>query len=759
MRRNIKRLRIEVTGIVQGVGFRPHVHRLAARWRLAGWARNSGGALELEVQGAPESCVSFLEDLVKQAPAPAHVQRLGVTEIRADGQEDAFTIIDSRMVSKQSRFVPVDIGICDACRRELLDAQDRRHHYPFTNCCACGPRYTIIERLPYDRERTSMRSFHLCLDCDFEYANDIDRRFHAEPNACPDCGPQYTFADEHKLLTGKAAVDAAAKTLVEGKVIGVKGIGGIHLTCLATDSEAVDKIRRLKDRPDKPLAVMVSDEKAAGRVGRLSESEADLLRGPERPIVLLGRRAGVLAGNICPGLDTVGVMLPYAPIHVLLLEETGAPLVMTSANRGGAPIIIDNEAAATQLSGVADGLLLHDRRIVNGCDDSVVRQAAGRSITVRLGRGKAPAALRLPGDYRPILACGSDLKSSVCLAAGGWAHVSQYLGDLSDPDCLGRFRETVDRLGRLLDFTPEVVACDAHPDYVSTAYGEALELPLRRVQHHHAHIAAVMAEKEISEPVIGVAFDGNGWGLDGNVWGGEWLICDRRLAVRGAHFKNFPMPGGEAAIRQPWRMAVGYLTAIGLDASRIADIFPDIDPADIGPVIRQIESGVNTPLTSSCGRLFEAVATLITGCRAQSYEGQAASSLESLVLAGYDAGAYSFNLADVAGVTQVDGAPMLRALLEDKAAGAPPELMATRFQAGLAESVRLVGRHLRDKEGIETVVLSGGVFVNSHLFSETARRLEDDGFSVVTSEHIPINDGGISLGQAAIVAAGGGFPD
>ncbi|MDP1808773.1 MAG: carbamoyltransferase HypF, partial [Actinomycetota bacterium] len=526
--RNIKRLRIEVSGIVQGVGFRPHVHRLAARWRLAGWARNSGGALELEVQGAAESCVSFLEDLVKQAPAPAHVHRLGVTEIRADGQEEAFTIIDSRMASKQSRFIPVDIGICDACRRELLDGRDRRHHYPFTNCCACGPRYTIIERLPYDRERTSMRSFHLCLDCDFEYANEVDRRFHAEPNACPECGPQYTYVDRHGSMTGKAAVAAAAKSLVEGKVIGVKGIGGIHLTCLATDPRPVDKIRRLKDRPAKPLAVMVSDEKEAARLGRLSEAEADLLRGPERPIVLLGRRAGALADNVCPGVDTVGVLLPYAPIHVLLLNEARAPLVMTSANRGGAPIIIDNEAAATKIKGNADGLLLHDRRIVNGCDDSVVRHRSGRSITMRLGRGKAPAALRLPGDYRPILACGSDLKSTICVAAGGWAHVSQYLGDLSDPDCLGRFRETVDRLGRLLNIVPELVACDAHPDYAGTRWARRWNrrsgLPLTQVWHHHAHASGVAGEFPAIKNWLVFTWDGVGLGEDGTLWGGEALL-------------------------------------------------------------------------------------------------------------------------------------------------------------------------------------------------------------------------------------------
>jgi len=757
--RNIKRLRIEVSGIVQGVGFRPHVHRLAARWRLAGWARNSGGALELEVQGAAESCVSFIEDLVKQAPSPARVHRLGVTEIRADGREEAFTIIESLMAGKLSRFIPVDIGICDACRRELLDERDRRHGYPFINCCACGPRYTIIEKLPYDRERTSMRSFHLCLDCDFEYANEIDRRFHAEPNACPQCGPKYTYMDSHGSATGSDAVIAAGKVLSEGKVLAVKGIGGFHLMCLATDFRPVDKIRTLKDRPDKPLAVMVSDESEAARLGELSAAEADLLRGPERPIVLLSRRAGALPDNVCAGAGTVGVMLPYAPIHLLLLEEARLPLVTTSANHSGAPIIVDNKEAAAELKGIADGWLLNDRAIVNGCDDSVVRHHAGRSITVRIGRGKAPAALRLPGVNRPILACGSDLKSTLCLAAGGWAHVSQYLGDLSDCDCLSRFRETAHRLSRLLDVVPELVACDSHPDYVSTAYARSLDLPLRRVQHHHAHIAAAMAEKEIKGPVIGVAFDGSGWGPDGHIWGGEWLLCDRRLAVRAAHLKEVPMPGGEAAIRQPWRMAVAYLTALGLGGPAIADIFPEIDAADIRLVAGQLAGGVNAPLTSSCGRLFDAVSSIVSGCRSQSYEGQAAAGLEALAFAARDEGAYPFSLTDVDGVTQVDYGEMFAALLEDKAAGAAPAAMAARFHLGLAEVIRSVSRRLRDKEGIETVVLAGGVFVNARLLTATAGRLEADGFSVITNENIPINDGGISLGQAAIVAAGGGLPE
>lgn len=748
------RLRIELNGVVQGVGFRPHAQRLAGRRRLSGWARNNGGILELEVQGRLKACRDFVGELVESAPAPAIVHELRVREVAVQSDEDGFNILVSSAASRRPRFIPVDIGICDSCRSELLAPGDRRRHYPFINCTLCGPRYTIIGRLPYDRERTSMRAFHLCFDCAFEYANESDRRFHAEPNACSECGPHYIYSDTDSSVAGPGAVAKAAASLAAGRILAIKGIGGWHLGCLATDERAVDKLRRSKPRPDKPMAVMVADLEQASKLGRVGPDEVVLLTGDDRPIVLLEAVPGLT--GVTGGLDTIGVMLPYAPVHVLLLQKLREPLVMTSANRSDSPIITDNLEAVSKLSGIADARLSHDRAILNGCDDSVVRRAAGRTVIIRSGRGRAPTAVSLPGDYGPILACGADLKGSVCLAADGWAHLSQYLGSLDDPDCFARYTRTARSLSALLDIRPEVVVCDSHPDYLSASFAHGLGLPVKQVQHHHAHVVAAMAENGLTGPVIGVAFDGSGWGTDGSVWGGEWLICSRTRFERAAHLKYVAMPGGELAVREPWRMAVAYLVDIGLDAQAIGRTLADIDPGVLDIVIRQLKAGVNAPLTSSAGRLFDTAAALIAGCREQSYEGHAASRLESL--AAGDAGSYFLDLSTAGDPFIIDPAPMIRAIIGDISAGVGRSEMAAKFHNGLADAVCSVSRRLRAKEKIDTVVLTGGVFVNARLFSRAVGGLESAGFTVVTNRRVPINDGAISLGQAAVVAAGGGSP-
>jgi len=748
------RLHIELNGVVQGVGFRPHAQKLAARRRLSGWARNNGGALELEVQGRLKACRDFVGELVSSAPAPAIVHGLRVREVAVQSDESGFNILVSSAASRRPRFIPADIGICDSCRSELLAPGDRRRDYPFINCALCGPRYTIIAGLPYDRESTSMCAFHLCLDCAFEYANEPDRRFHAEPNACPQCGPHYIYSDSDRSVAGPKAVAQAAAALEAGRILALKGIGGWHLACLATDESAVDKLRRLKPRPDKPMAVMVADLEQASRLGRIGPHEAVLLTGADRPIVLLEAAVGLT--GVTGGLDTIGVMLPYAPVHVLLLQKIRGPLVMTSANRTGSPIVTDNLEAVAKLGGIADARLSHDRAILNGCDDSVVRRAAGRTVTIRSGRGRAPAAISLPGDYGPILACGADIKSSVCLAADGWAHLSQHLGSLDDPDCFDRYKQTTASLSALLDIRPAVVACDSHPDYLSVVFARGLGLPVKQVQHHHAHVVAAMAEVGLGGPVIGVAFDGSGWGTDGRVWGGEWLICSRDRFERAAHLKYVAMPGGELAVREPWRMAVAYLVDIGLDAEAIGRVLADIDPGVLDVVIKQLGTGINAPLTSSAGRLFDAAAALIAGCRSQSYEGHAASRLESL--AAGDTGAYPLDLdADTAPFI-IDPAPMIRAIIGDLAAGVERSEMAAKFHNGLADTICSVGRRLCDREGLDTIVLAGGVFVNARLLSRAVGTLESAGFTVLINQQVPINDGAISLGQAAVVAAGGGLP-
>ncbi len=750
-----RRWHVEVTGHVQGVGFRPFAKRLANQWQLAGWARNAGGFVELEVQGDLQACNGFVKELVVSLPRPAQIRCLDVKEIKIVLKDSAFSVLASRVDGDLQRFVPKDIGICEDCRQELLDITDRRFGYPFINCCHCGPRYTIINKLPYDRERTSMRKFPLCLDCSFEYATELDRRFHAEPNACAECGPQYIFNDNNSVVSGRSAVDSAILTLAEGKILAIKGIGGFHLAALANCSEAIARIRQIKSRPDKPLAVMVSDMSDALKLGKIDTGEAELLDGPDCPIVLLDKASFDLAPNIAPGLTNIGVMKAYAPIHFLLLKEFDVPLVMTSANKGGSPIIINNNDALVKLKNEVDAFFSHNRSISNGCDDSVVRKVAGRTMALRLGRGRAPHALELKGEYSPILACGADLKNTFALAANGWAHISQHLGDLSDLDCFDRYQQTIKTLCGLLDIEPQKVACDLHPDYVSVSYAESLGVPVERVQHHHAHIASSLAEKGIHEPVIGVAFDGSGWGYDDRIWGGEWLICDLQHMERVAHLKEVSMPGSEAAIRFPWRMALSYLVDLQLEHDAIVELLGFISEDEINAVRKQISSGINMPLTSSCGRLFEAVSSLVLGCRSQSFEGQAASYLESAV-SSEEEGLYQFALAGRKGMIEVDYTQALTALIADKQVGTPPAVIAARFHNGLADVLATVSERLRAERGINKVVLGGGVFANAFLYTKAIDLLEGRGFQVVTAEEVPINDGGISFGQAAVVAAGGG---
>lgn len=769
-----KRFRVRITGLVQGVGFRPFLRRLADERHVGGWARNTGGVVIAEIEGEPDNCGAFLRDVRDMAPAPARLESVEIEEVETTAKLDLdFVIPQSQLDGDAERFIPVDIGICEECRRELLDPGDRRSDYPFTNCAHCGPRYTILRDLPYDRERTSMRDFRLCVDCHGEYTHTEDRRYHAEPNACGACGPQYTFVDSGGQLSGKDALENAGALLRNGGVLALKGIGGFHLVCRADSYRAVERLRTGKARPDKPMAVMVADLREAARFTRVSEAAEALLTGPDRPIVLVpqdrfngmtftgpgaaanaGGPSARLAPNINKGLSTLGIMLPYAPVHVLLMARTKSPLVYTSANRNGETLIADNGEAQAELRGVADAWLMHDRKILNRCDDSVVRPVGKRTITLRAGRGRAPHFVRLPGSYAPILAGGADLKNAVCLASGGWAHLGPFVGDLADAGNLDHYRKTIESLCRLLRIKPEVVACDAHPDYVSTDYARSLGLPVVPVQHHHAHIASVMAERGLEDPVIGVAFDGLGWGGDGTSWGGEWLICDLTQFTRVAHLNEVPLPGGDSSAREPWRTAVGHLHGLGLSAEDISRRLPQISPAHIGKVVSMLTHHVNTFPTSSCGRLFEAVAAVCLGTVGQSYEGQAAAYLESEAARKLSSRPYEFTFAfrdETPFVIESEG--MWRRLLDELDAGVPVGAISARFHDGLAIAIQQVCIELRDREKLQDVVLSGGVFVNSHLLETAIGLLESVGFRVHTPERVPINDGGIGLGQAAIAAA------
>ena len=754
-----RRYRVRITGIVQGVGFRPFLHRLAAERSLGGWAKNAGGAVVAEIEGDPEECAAFLRDIEEKAPDPAVLRRINVEEIGPVSAPADFKILPSDRQSGLERFLPVDIGICDECRSELADALDRRYEYPFINCCRCGPRYTIVRELPYDRERTSMRSFHLCLDCRCEYEFEEDRRYHAEPNACWECGPQYTFLDDEGQSAGRNALDAAVGALGAGRILAVKGVGGFHLVCDATAPEAVERLRLLKRRPKKPLAVMVANLEMARALGIVGDREAKLLQGDDRPI-LLARRAPAAGGedrgprprlaDISPGLNTIGLMLPYAAVQVLLLERLDRPLVYTSANTSGGALTAENTEARETLKKMADGWLLHDRRIANPCDDSVVRAAGEVTVTIRGGRGRAPHAVPVEGRYPAIIACGSDLKASVCLADRGWAHIGPHIGDLADATCAGRYEETIAKMSSLLRIEPRLAACDSHPDFISTDFARGLGLPLVEVQHHHAHIAAVMAERQLSGPVIGVAFDGLGWGDDGALWGGEWLVCDRSTYRRAAHLREIVLPGGDAPARYPWRTAVSHLRAIGLGPAEIAGLLPGLDPARTRAVIGQLEQGINTVRTSSVGRLFEAVAAVVLGEKVQSYEGRSASVLEAL--SGTVSGAYRFVLAEKGDSIEVDARRVWSELLADIEAGASKAEISSRFHQGLAVAIVDVASRLRERDGLEDVVLAGGVFVNSRLLTAAVRRLGKAGFTIHVPEKIAINDGGISLGQAVVAA-------
>lgn len=754
-----RRLRVVVRGAVQGVGFRPFVYRLAGELDLPGWVLNDPQGVYLEVEGPPPALEAFLLRLQAGPPPPAFIQSLEYTQLDPVGYA-GFEIRASRRDGPVRALVLPDIATCPACLAEVLDPADRRHLYPFTNCTHCGPRFSIIEALPYDRPRTSMKGFALCPACRAEYENPLDRRFHAQPTACPECGPRLALwdAEGHPLAERHDALLGAVAALRRGDVVAVKGLGGFHLMVRADDDAAVRRLRERKRREAKPLALMAPSLKRAQELCHLDPLEERLLTAPEAPIVLLRRLAegGGVAPAVAPGHPNLGVMLPCTPLHHLLLRELGDCVVATSGNRSEEPICIDEREAVTRLAGIADLYLVHDRPIVRHVDDSVARVVLGREQLLRRARGYAPLPITLKREMPTILATGAQLKNALALAVGRDVFVSQHIGDLENPEAVAALTAAAQDFRRLYDVTPEIVAVDAHPDYASTRLGRALGLPVVAVQHHMAHVAACMAENELEPPLLGVAWDGTGDGEDGTIWGGEFLVPEGRAFTRVAHLRPFRLPGGEAAVREPRRSALGLLHA-AYGAAAAGPAFAGLPPygsfsaAARGVLWRMLERGINAPVTTSVGRLFDAVAALLDVRQVARYEGEAAIELEFAAARARPLGEpWPFTLRPVAaaGPLVLDWQPLLEALLAERAAGADVPALAGRFHATLAEMIVAVA----ERVGLKRVALGGGCFQNRVLLEETVRRLTARGFRAYWPQRVPPNDGGIALGQVAVAA-------
>ncbi|MEZ4585672.1 MAG: carbamoyltransferase HypF [Gemmatimonadales bacterium] len=747
--------RVRVTGLVQGVGFRPFVHRLALRHHLGGWVRNASGEVQIEIEGIELDLTTFLEELRADAPPLARIEEVGVDRHEPEGLE-GFSVIESLAEPNRRQPVSADVATCPACERELFDESDRRYRYPFITCTDCGPRFTIIDEMPYDRERTSMRAFAQCPDCLAEYQTPGDRRHHSETNSCHRCGPRLELVIPDRVrITGNAPALARAVTLLRsGAIVAVRGLGGFHLAVDATNDRAVRRLRSRKRREAKPFAVMVRTIEAARDLAELTEAEAAQLATPERPVVLVRARAdSPIAPAVAPGLAWIGLMLPSTPLHHLLLEGAGRPLVMTSGNLSEEPIAIGNEEALERLGRIADGFLLHDREILARYDDSVVRLVRDRRVFLRRARGFAPMPQSLPlAAPRPILAVGPHLKSTFTLAVERRAFVSQHQGDLDSLETLEQFRLSLDGYQRLFRVRPEVVAHDAHPGYLSTRIAGELGLEAVAVQHHHAHVAAVLAEHGETGPVIGVAFDGTGYGADGTVWGAEVLIADLRDYRRVAHFLPAPLPGGDAAARAPWRAALGYLSLDPPCAPSFAAAFAGIARADRALVERQIAARINSPLASSMGRLFDAAAAVLGVRQVSSFEGQAAMELESL--AGRRSAAEHPGRIDVIdGILVADPLPILAAIGWRLQRGDDRADLAADFHASVARTTEELVRQIAESSALSTVALAGGCFQNARLLESLSTRLTRLGLRVLAPRALSPNDGAISYGQAAVAAA------
>ncbi len=799
--------RLVVRGVVQGVGFRPFVYRLAHRHGLAGWVANSSSGVVVEVDGPDDALSAFERDLTVEAPVLARVESVEseVIETRATGSSDAgdgahtptaahFEIRPSEHDPNETTLICPDVAICPDCLAEFLDPSDRRHHYPFINCTNCGPRFSIIEGTPYDRPATSMRAFRMCERCQAEYDDPLDRRFHAQPNACVDCGPalglvtpgrpgkdlaetvlgrSYVRMPEQVAALAESDPAAAARWLLRhGAILGVRGLGGFHIAADATLDVTVRALREKKNRPSKPFALMCRSLSVVRELAHVGSDEEKVLTSPWSPVVLLRKReggTGNVAGEavrisklVAPANAYLGIMLPYAPLHHLLFEDGLDALIMTSANRSGEPIAETLAAAKDRLPGITRTFLTHDREIVNRNDDSVVFVEAGRAMMSRRSRGYAPYPIDLGTETAPVLACGSELKNTFTLLKDGRAFVSPHIGDMENQATLDLYEEMVGKFMEWFRFEPTVVAHDLHPDYLATRFArdfaaDRAGVQLVGVQHHHAHIASVMIENRVTDPVIGLALDGTGYGTDGRIWGGEFLVADLTSFERVGHIRYIPLPGGDAAIRYPYRVALSHLHAAGVEDLRdtARAMFGDVPADEMDLVVQQIEKGVNSIDTSSAGRLFDAASAILGVCHEISYEAQAAIELESLLRdsgRARAADAFPYDITEEGETLIVDPSRTVRALAESAMRGDPRDRSASRFHETVVAFCREVCGRVAAARGIGTVALSGGVFQNRYLLRRLSEVLASDGLTVLVNREVPTNDGGVSLGQAIVAS-------
>jgi len=755
----MSRRQVIVRGLVQGVGFRPFVSELARRLRLHGFVQNRTGDVLIEVEGEAVLLDRFLDALSEQAPPLARIESVECQPLSAQGQF-GFQIKESDGRAEGPRFVPPDVATCDDCLHELFDPTDRRYRYPFLNCTNCGPRLTIVRALPYDRERTTMSAFAMCPACAAEYRDPLNRRFHAQPTCCPVCGPRLTWHDAQGPSVGAAdALGETVAALRAGRIVAIKGLGGYHLACPATNDTAVAELRRRKGREERPFAVMVSDLAAAEQLCELSAGERRLLLSPPRPIVLLRRRLDAEdARSVVLGNPLLGIMLAYTPLHHLLLHDmAGVPLVLTSGNRSDEPIAFEDEDARQRLAGIADGFLGHDRPIHMRCDDSVTRIVAGAELPIRRSRGYTPLPVRLPCPcQRPILALGGQLKATFALGREHEAILSHHGGDLDHLEAYQAYVQAIAHYERLFALSPRLIVHDLHPDYASSRHARERSQPgdvaALAVQHHHAHLASAMADNGLEEPVIGVIFDGAGLGTDGAIWGGEFLVGDYRQYHRAGRLRYVAMPGGEQAIRAPWRMAVAHQLDAGLSPHLGGN---PIEARALAAVQRMVERRVNAPWTSSVGRLFDAVAALAGAPLQISYEGQAAMELEWAAREVEPDLCYPFDLCETGAEQQfqLDTRPLIAAVVADRYAGTSRARIARRFHSTVAEFILRGCRRVREQTSLDAVVLSGGVFLNALLLTDADQLLRADRFRVYRHRQVPPSDAGLCLGQLAIAAA------
>ena len=743
------RLRLAIRGAVQGVGFRPFVYRLANEMDLKGWVNNSPQGVLIEVEGDFQELEHFIKRLQEEKPPRSFIQGLEPTYLDPVGFQK-FEVRKSDEGGEKNTLVLPDIATCPECLEEILDSNNRRHRYPFTNCTNCGPRYTIIERLPYDRTNTTMKKFPMCSRCREEYENPENRRFHAQPNACPECGPHLELWDKNGQchFIKDEALKEACEAIRGGQIVAIKGIGGFHIVVDARNDEAVRRLRKLKGREEKPLALMFPSLKSAQGVCRISNIEERILLSPEAPILLLEKiseETGI-SSAVAPGNPYLGVMLPYSPLHHLLLNDLGFPIVATSGNLSDEPICTEEHEALERLRDIADIFLVHNRPIERHVDDSIVRVMAGRELVLRRARGFAPLPIELDMELGKTLAVGAHLKNTVAISFGRQAVLSQHIGDLETSQAYEAFLKVRDSLAGLYDFAPEIIACDLHPDYLSTKYARESGLPLIAVQHHYAHILACMAENRIDSPVLGISWDGTGFGTDKTIWGGEFLIVSETDFERFGHLRTFRLPGGEKAVVEPRRAVIGILYEIyGEDIRNSQASFQSLKEEEI--ILGMLRQNLNSPVTSSAGRLFDAVSSL-TGLRQVTrYEGQAAMELEFALSEVRTEERYPFEIYQEDKTSIVDWEQTIRHIIDDINSKVAVGLISAKFHNSLAEMITAMAR----LAGIEKVALSGGCFQNKYLTERTINSLRDAGFHPYTHQRVPPNDGGIALGQ--IVAA------